>query len=318
MKLYVAIILSGLLLALSAGCRRSRYYHLDAPAGASVRIEFDWDGYVEIPPGMNLVFYPVPGEDDGSDGNTHPVTMQLQYDGGKVSLPAGTYNVAVYSDYTYDIYYRGMDDFLTAEAYLQDYDRLPLATRFADTRNVAEPDIYYVAQIKDLTLSPKDKDRVVVVRPELVTLTLYIHALVGGIANVKMSDGGVSGIASSVMLATGAAPDASPSNILFPFEIRPDELFATTRVFLPQDKTEARYTLSLAFLLRNNAVVMDKYTYDVTDQIVMPLVENGGHIPPGGIHIYVRDIVVDDVVSSGGGFDAVIDGWGDRVDIELK
>ena len=62
---------------------------------------------------------------------------------------------------------------------------------------------------------------------------------------------------------------------------------------------------------------MGKFKYDVSDQIIPRLEENGGRIPPEGIHVYVRGVEVDEV-AGGGGFDAVVDQWGDEIDIELK
>ena len=306
---YIACLLAALAVAL-AGCHRHDYHDL-VPGGGSLRIEFDWNGYTEIPPGMNLVFYP-------ADGTGNPIMHQLQYDGGNVSLPAGRYDAAVYNDYTYNIYYRGMESFLTAEAYLQDYDRLPLAARAPVLRNVAEPDIFYVAQIRDLSVAPADGDRTVVVRPELKTLKLYVHVEVEGLHNVSQADGSITGAAGNVMLATGlSSGDDAACKRLFAFSVSDEGLYAETRMFLGNSPLETGYVLELAFLLRNNSVSVGKFKYDVSDQIIPRLEENGGRIPPEGIHVYVRGVEVDEV-AGGGGFDAVVDQWGDEIDIELK
>ncbi len=301
------------LFLLAVGCHRTPYHRLEDLPGGVLKIEFDWNGYTDIPPGMNLVFYPV----GDAEADAMPITTQLQYDGGEVSLPVGCYNVVVYNDYTYDILYRGMDNFFSAEAFVPEHNRQPLASRFPATKNMAMPDIFYVAQIKDLQVKPYDTDHTIVVRPELMTLTLYVHVRGKGLEYIKKAEGGISGIAGSVMLSTGLSADITPSNILFPYEVHPDRLYATARVFLLADRLATRYTLELAFLLQNNSILMGKYIYDVTDQIVDPLQANGGRIPPEGIHLYIDDIVIDEV-AGGGGFDAVIDGWGDQVDIELK
>lgn len=55
----------------------------------------------------------------------------------------------------------------------------------------------------------------------------------------------------------------------------------------------------------------------ITEQIRKPLEENNGRIPPEGIHIWIRDIVIEDVGASGG-FDAVVDQWGEEINIELQ
>lgn len=318
MKVNSIIVLLTLCLLVTA-CRRHAYHDLEQVQAGSLRIEFDWNGYTDIPPGMNLMFYPVEGlgmEEPGYAGR--PIKHQLQYDGGVVSLPVGCYNVAVYNDYTYQILYRGMDTYHTAEAWLEDYDRLPLSSRAIGTRNVAEPDIFYVTRLEGLQVTAYDEDRTITLRPELKTLKLFIHVSIDGLHNVSMADGGISGIGSSLMLSTGEATDNTPYNRLFPFSVTDEGLYAETRTFLlPNRAEDCTYTLELAFLLRNNSVSMGKYAFDVSSQIVPVLQQREGRIPPEGIHIYLHDVVVDEVASSGG-FDAVVDQWGDEVNIELK
>ena len=292
------------------GCHRHEYHDLP-PQGGSLRVEFDWNGYTDIPPGMNLVFYPSGGS------QTTPVLQQIQYDGDRVSLPAGAYDAVVYNDYTYNIYYRGMESYLTAEAYLQDYDRQPLASRAPSVRNVEEPDIFYVAQINGLTVRPSDGDRTLTLRPELKTLELSIHVEVEGIHNVSMADGSITGSAGSLMLSTGLPrPDAPDCKRLFPFAVDNEGLHAETRMFLGTHPLENTYILELAFLLRDNTVSMGKFSYDVSDQIIPRLKEHDGKIPPEGIDIRIRGVEVDEV--PGGGFNAVVDPWGDIINIELQ
>ena len=296
-----------------SGCQGHEYYNYEdlVAGGGKLRIEFEWNGYTDIPPGMNLVFYP-------ADGAGVPIMHQLQYDGGNVSLPAGRYDAVVYNDYTYNIYYRGMEAFATAEAYLQDYDRLPLAARAPVLRNVAEPDVFYVTQIRNLSVSSADGDRIILVYPQLKTLKLFIHVEVEGIHNVSQADGSITGAAGNVMLATGLSSGADAAcKRLFPLSLSDEGLYAETSMFLGNRPLEADYVLELAFLLRNNSVSVGKFKYDVSDQIISRLKENGGRIPSEGIHVYVSGVKVDEV-AGGGGFDAVVDHWGDEIDIELK
>lgn len=319
MKRSLSIFLLGSLFVLVSSCYRHRYHILDSIRSGSLHILFDWNGYTEIPPGMNLMFYPIIDEyTNEGDYAGSPILYQLQYDGGVVSLPVGRYNVAIYSDYTYQIRYRGMEYFHTAEVWLEDYNRLPLSSRLGTTRNVAEPDIYYVAQLFRLQVTTSDNERVVTVFPELKTLRLFIHVGINGIQNISMADGGISGASASIMLATGEAPDNISHNRLFPLALTDEELYAESRMFLlPNRATSCRYVLELAFLLRNNSVSMGKYSFDVSDQIIPILERTSGRIPPEGIHIYLRDVTVDEV-ASGGGFDAVVDEWGNEIDIELN
>lgn len=319
MKYIYRIILSAVLLVSSASCYRHPYYDLPPTGYGTLRILFDWNGYTDIPPGMNIVFYPsadAVGSTSGSPYQGVPISMQLQYDGGEVSLPEGRYDVLFYNDYTYNILYRGMETYRSAEAYLADYDRLPLSSRSGGTRNVDEPDIFYVTQLEGLEVD--GTGRTVTVCPQLVTLRLFIHVNIDGIQYVSMADGRVSGGAASVMLSTGTSADDMPCNRIFPFALTGEGLYAETRMFLTRGYATARYTLELAFLLRNNSVSMsEKYVYDISDRIIPVLESNGGRIPPEGIHVYIDGVTVDEV-ASGDGFNAVIDGWGDEVNIELE
>lgn len=302
---------------LAGGCHRHPYYDLEDPEAGSIRILFDWDGYMDIPPGMNLMFYPVVDENRTHGNYTgNPIPCQLQYDGGKISLPAGTYNVAIYNDYTYNILYRGMESFFTAEAYLGDNNRQPLASRLATGRNVAEPDIFYVAQIIGLDIKPQEGERTIIVRPELKTLKLFVHVELKGVQYISMADGGITGAAGGILLSTGGTK-GEECNRLFPFSINDEGLYAHTTLFLMDNPTTRQYTLELAFLLRNNTVSMGKFVYDVTEQIVSQLNKHEGNIPPEGIHIYIKEVEIDEVDTSGG-FDVIVDGWGDEINIELK
>lgn len=306
-------IVSGIM----TGCHRHEYYDLETQAAGNIRIIFDWEGYTDIPPGMNLIFYPVTDENHARGGYTGvPIPFQLQYNGGKISLPVGKYNVVIYNDYTYSILYRGMESFFTAEAYLESNDRQPLSSRSAGTRNVAAPDIFYVAQIVKLNIEPHEGERTIIVRPILKTLKLYVHVEMKGVQYVSMADGGITGAAGDIELSTGESTEGE-CNRLFPFSINDEGLYAATTMFLMDNPMNRHYTLELAFLLRNNTVSMGKFVYDVTGQIVSCLGENNGLVPPKGIHIYIKDVEVDEVNSSGG-FDAIVDNWGDEVNIELK
>ena len=256
---YIAGLLAALVVMLS-GCQGHEYYNYEdlVAGGGKLRIEFEWNGYTDIPPGMNLVFYP-------ADGAGVPIMHQLQYDGGNVSLPAGRYDAVVYNDYTYNIYYRGMEAFATAEAYLQDYDRLPLAARAPVLRNVAEPDVFYVTQIRNLSVSSADGDRIILVYPQLKTLKLFIHVEVEGIHNVSQADGSITGAAGNVMLATGLSSGADAAcKRLFPLSLSDEGLYAETSMFLGNRPLEADYVLELAFLLRN-----------LTDQILLFFIQIG-------------------------------------------
>ncbi len=310
-KVYYIIVLVAVAMALT-GCRRHKYYDLEQSYG-TLRVVFNWDGYIDIPPGMNLVFYPSVDNCDG-DVVSSPILQQLQYDGGKISLPVGKYDVVVYNDYTYNILYRGMDNFMTAEAYLNGYDRLPLSRTNASVRSFTEPDLFYVAQIRDLVVS--GHEQTVEIRPELKTLKLFVHVGVDGVQYVSQADGSITGAASNVMLSTGYTSDAVAGKRIFGFSISSKELYGETRMFVCNSPMTEYYELELAFLLRNNSVSMGKFKYDVSSQITDRLRENNGKLPPEGIHVYINGVKVDEV--SGDGFDAVVDTWGKEVDIELK
>ena len=309
----IAIIVPFLLL----GCQRHHYYDLEDYIGGVLTVKFDWDGYTDIPPGMNLYFYPIVDSDTKDyEYSGVPIHHQLQYDGGTVSLPVGRYNVVIFNDYTYNILYRGMDNYFSAEAYLDFYNRQPLASRSYSSINVSEPDIYYVAQIENLQISPNDGDRTITVRPILKTLKLFIHAKVKGQQYISKADCGINSASGGIILSSGDSREEE-CNRLFPVSINNEGLYGNTNMFLLNDPQSRMYEIEFAFLLRNNTVSMGKFKYDVTSQIVEALNLNDGNIPPEGIYVYVDGIEIDEV-STSGGFDASIDGWGDEININLE
>ena len=299
------------------GCHRHDFHHMRPAGSGTIRVEFDWDGYIDIPPGMNLMFYPVADHlTDDDDYTGSPTLQQVQYDGGKIYLPQGRYDVAVYNDYTYNILFRGMDTHTSAEAYLGEFTRAPLGIRAPITYNVAEPDIFYTAHPERLHIQPLDGERVLRMRPVLRTLKLYVDVEITCVQYVSKADGSITGAAEGVRLADGSASGPDNCKRIFAFSVGDNGLHATTTMFLGNDPLNAEYSLELAFLLRNNSVSVGKFRYDVSEQIISRLRENNGNIPPEGIHIYITDVTVDPV--SGNGFDAVIDGWGDEENIELR
>lgn len=306
-------ILAVLALMVSFGCHRHEYHYLGSEYGASLFIDFDWSGYIDIPPGMNILFYPL---DEVGNLKDKPIMHQLQYDGGKVSLPYGTYHVVFYNDYTDNILFRGMDAHHTAEGYLAEYRRMPLSSRAPSLYNVAEPDVLYGFGIESLTVKRTDSDRHITVRPTLHTLKLYVHVDIEGMHNVSQADGSINGASEGIMLFDGRASSESECLRIFPFSLNNDGLYAPTAMFLHNDPCEREYFVELAFLLRNNSVKMGSYRYNVTDQVIGPLKENNEEIPPEGIHIHIDGITIDDVAQ--GGLDAVVDSWSDQYDIELK
>lgn len=294
-------------------CHRHDYHDLSSTA-ATLEVRFDWNGYTAIPPGMNLLFYPV--VDEASEKYSKPILHQLQYDGGRVSLPFGRYKVLVYNDYTENLLYRGMESYGLAEVYLQEYNRKPLASCPPQLPGVAEPDIFYLAQIDELTFTPADAHKVVTVSPQLKTLQLFVHVEVKGMEYVSMAEGSITGSAGSLRLATGVTAEDTERKRMFSFVVQPQELYAATRMFLSKDPLRTTYWLELAFLLRNNQVSYGKFKYDVSDQVIPILQANGGRIPPEGIPVYVKGVEVEKVSSNG--FDAIIGEWGDEVNIELN
>lgn len=315
MKVNSIIVLLTLCLLVTA-CRRHAYHDLEQVQAGSLRIEFDWNGYTDIPPGMNLMFYPVVGQ--GME-DRKPFMQQVQYDGGRISLSEGCYNVAVYNDYTYDISFRGMEEYSTAEAYLTEYNRMPLATKITGY-NALEPDLFYTARMEGLVVTSETKGDVITIRPQLNTLTLRLHVRGTGFKNVRMADAVVSGIARSVRIASGWSEEVVPSNIIFPLKTGNDELTASVRVFLLRNYMEADYKLSLAFMLKNNTVNTEEYTFNITSQLLSALSGTEGKIPPEGIDIYIDGIFIEQTpeTEGGGGFDIGIEGWGNVVDTELE
>ena len=96
--MYRYIILTIIFLLLY-GCHRHPYYDMEDYTGGVLTVNFDWEGYIDIPPGMNLYFYPIVDSDSKDydySGNPIPIGMRLDLENHevtdvslKVDLPAG-------------------------------------------------------------------------------------------------------------------------------------------------------------------------------------------------------------------------------------
>lgn len=306
-----------IILFISVGCIRHEFHMLAPKATSSIRVDFDWDGFTDIPPGMNLMFYPVIDESTREEDYTgKPIFHQIQFDGGVIYLPNGKYEAVIYNDYTYSLQFRGMDAHYSAEAYLAEVSRAPLSRRSPILYSVDAPDILYTGHIETLDVRNEDGERHIIVKPVLRTLKVFVHVAIDGIHNVSQADGSITGASEGVLLHSGIPTNDDGCKRIFQFSVSDEELYASTTMFVSKDPTKTHYELELAFLLRNNSVKVGNYIYDVSDQIRRQLLECEGLLPPHGIHVYVDGVRIEDVAS--GGLDASIDGWGDVIDIELN
>lgn len=309
----ISVVLT--ILVVAVGCVRHDFHTLAPESTNSIKVDFDWDGYIDIPPGMNLMFYPVVDESTNDNDYTgKPIFHQVQFDGGIIYLPEGRYEAAIYNDYTYTLLFRGLDSHSTAEAYLPEMSRAPLSRRTPVLRSVDEPDIFYTGHVERLNIRRQDGDKRLMIRPVLRTLKVHVHVDIDGIHNVSQADGSLTGAAEGVMIHSGAASNPNCKRI-FQFSVNDDGLNASTTMFLTDNPLETEYELELAFLLRNNSVSVGNYVFDVTEQVHRQLADYADGLPPEGIHVYVGDVKIEDVGS--GGLDASIDSWGDEIDIEL-
>ncbi|MDE7109403.1 MAG: DUF5119 domain-containing protein, partial [Muribaculaceae bacterium] len=139
-----------------------------------------------------------------------------------------------------------------------------------------------------------------------------------GLENVALARGALGGMADSVYLLDGRSSEEA-TIIIYDCDIKDYGCEAHVRSFgvpgFPDEyygrgdlRTEPRrYTLNLEVRLKNGKFV--EFNIDVSDQIEKQ--------PRGGL-ITVSGLRIEDIDSSSpAGFDVEVEGWGERVDIDL-
>lgn len=196
-------------------------------------------------------------------------------------------------------------------------------TYFSDihptARTTNPPDVLYSAYVADVPSVKKHEKRLVPVKMQPLVYTYVIrYEFEYGLEHVALARGALGGMAESVYLLDGRSSEES-TIVIYDCDLKdygceahvrsfgvpgfPDEYYGRTDTETP----DRPYTLNLEVRLKNGKFV--EYNIDVSDQLERQ--PRGGVIKVSGLRVEDSDAFTE------AGFNVAVDGWGERVDIDL-
>ena len=262
------------------------------------------------PSGLRVVNF-----NEAGDYNLHNIAAN----GGVINLYEGKNNLLFYNNDTEYIVFSSFENMATTRATTRVRTRASYTgNTYADDDEptLTPPDMlyanYYDGYIAEKVVDPADVE--VTLQPLVFTYKVR-YEFKEGLKYVSMARGALSGMASSVLLVTGET-SADAATLLYDCEVTDFGVRALVTSFgvpgyphpnYPTRET-GKHALNLEILMKNSKTIT--FEFDVTDQVKAQ--------PHGGV-IVVKDIVIteEDGKQGSGGFDVVIEGWGDYEDIVL-
>lgn len=330
----VMSFLIGILLLLFTSCDYKELCY-DHPhyAMAKVRIPMDWSEFVEErPTGMTVVAYP-------EDGSTPKAMLTNDLKAAEMSLEEGQYNLLVFNQSTTEygsFHFDGMEQYATARVLPNSFTSKWYKSRGDNDRTISEPEWLAVGKKERLQLT-KDmvkSDTTVVldtITPLNVIYKVNVRVHVKGIYNVRSARASLSGMAEGYEFATGKPTTSTITQLLESWTLTHDEDNPSNGVLsceitsfgLPSNHqnvpSENEFNLSL--LLVDNKTQLD-YTFEVGDKFVRTDLD----LPVDAevelsLALEARvDTPLPDVKpehGSAGGFDAMVEEWGDEEHIDI-
>ena len=262
------------------------------------------------PSGLRVVNF-----NEAGDYNLHNIAAN----GGVINLYEGKNNLLFYNNDTEYIVFSSFENMATTRATTRVRTRASYTgNSYADDDEptLTPPDMlyanYYDSYIAEKVVDPADVE--VTLQPLVFTYKVR-YEFKEGLKYVSMARGALSGMASSVLLVTGET-SADAATLLYDCEVTDFGVRALVTSFgvpgFPHPNYPTRETgkhaLNLEILMKNSKTIT--FEFDVTDQVKAQ--------PHGGV-IVVKDIVIteEDGKHGSGGFDVVVDDWGDYEDIIL-
>lgn len=331
-----------------AGCER-RTLTYDYRPWCNIRVNVDWSAFGATPTGMTLMCFP-------QDGSAPSVITTTQTESTIAALRPGTYDIVVFNqspDEFGTIGFRGTDRYETLEIFAREMEPkwhigqseqgktaheperlgIDLLEGFEVTREMVE------TSAKRKAGSDVGQAASITLRPECVVSTATIRIRVNGIHNIRSVRGSMSGMAEGHLVAQGKKNGGKVTHLLEEWEILHDKsdytagevTVAFSTFGLPDghpatagDADSADNRLQVSFLLVDNKTVKD-FMFDVSDRIqaeeddeltlVVEVGTSAGGNRPEDLPVEIENVKPED--GSEGGFDATVDGWGEREEIEI-
>lgn len=338
--------LAAICLVMSSCERRALTY--DYHPWCDVRISVDWTAFGPTPTGMTLICFP-------QDGSEPTVITTTETTSTIANLRAGKYNILVFNqspDEFGTIGFRGMDRYETAEIFARERDPKWAVGKAEEEKTAHEPERLGMDRIESFEVTEEmvrsagqygrngtDHVATLTLRPECVISTASVRVRVKGIHNVRSVRGFMSGMAEGHFMAQGKTNGGQVTHLLEEWGVSHDKTDYTsgevTIAFgtfgLPDghpatasDDVAVRNRLHVSFLLVDNKTVKD-FQFDVTDRIqakegeeftlVVEIGNSNGGNKPEDKPVEIEDVIPEN--GSEGGFDASVDDWGEREEIDI-
>ena len=310
-QLSLTVILS-VLLSTFVSCREELCYNHFGEA----EVCFQWPetspSEEVFPEGVTLLVY--------GDDSDQPTENFISPTGGNVSFGSGkARSILIYNNDTENIRFFGFSLPTTAYATSTPAGRSVSAgvrRLHPDESVLNPPDILYAAYVESLPdLGSHEKLDLSFDMKKLVNVYEITYEFEYGGNRVALARGALAGMAETVLLHNGATPQGG-ATLLYDCDLAGQNVRASVLSFgvpgYPRNGTAARtsssrHTLQLEVKLINGKV--KEFVFDVTDQLADQ--------PRGGV-IHVSGLrIEDDESSSDSGFDADIDDWGNKEEIDL-
>ena len=338
-----------LLCAVSCNHDELCYHH---PHDARVRVDVDWQDFVqEVPTGMTVMVYPQ-GEGAGKAVTQHTNTTNHAI----FALPEGKYHSIVYnqspSEYG-SVSFRGMESFETAEVYANPTDsRWYVSRGDEDGRVVTEPEWIGTDWIKDMQVTKEMVDKtgeenlaelsasrarvensflIGEHRPQNIVYTITVKVHIDGIYNLRSARASLSGLAEGYWLGKGRPTAGKVTHLLEEWSMTLNEddptkgtIVAKITCFGLPDGHQGRpeeNELILSLLLVDNKTILD-FPFEVGDDFEAQIEED--------VHLRLNLAVELEITlttplpdvkpegGSGSGFSATVDDWGEEENIDIN
>ena len=343
-NLFGHLLLSALVVASLAGCRKDLCYNHDEHAlkvQADVdpewmqewenpytggEMQFNWaaiweeQGWPreydefrpEIADGIRSIVYT-----EGAD----PAVSNLENYGGLISMSEGVHALLFYNNDTEYIIFDNTDNSATATASTRTRTRggYTAPQNHEDERTITPPDNLYASYVPAYLAEKSlvSDELPVTMFPRTFTYLIRYH-ITSGLQYVSQARGALAGMAERVYLNDGHT-DATTATLLFDCKV--DEKGCTAEVLCfgvpnfayktneyTDDPEKMQFMLRLDVLLKNGKLLT--FDRDISEAMRLQ--------PRGGILVF-NDIEIsdEDGMEGAGGFDPDVDDWGDEIDIPL-
>lgn len=329
--LYLAVILTALLLSL-AGCRKELCYNHDEH-GFNVRayVQPEWELEWMRDYGISAVYgmeeesfipyeYLIPRAGKGIACVSYHEsgmfsTRHIDSTGGVLYLQEGIQDLLFYNNDTEYIVFDGMDTFAEASASTRTRTRASYNMTHEDETTVNPPDMLFGAWLGNFEgVMSSTADTLKVSLKPLVYKYLVIFEVTEGIELVNSASGGMAGMAGRVYMHDGHTDDETVTILFDNCPIVDNYIIAIVSTFgapgfdyedSSYDAADRKFGLNLTLTLNSGKTVYSDF--DITDQM---------SIQPRGGYIYIPNISIS-TEGGEGFFDVTVGDWGNEEEIDL-